>query len=1142
MTPLKRLHWFIALLILTGGLFASPRPFIAAGALPGVNYLISVASDGTQGNRSSNNWYSNVRNADLSDDGRYVVFQSEASNLVAGDTNGVSDIFLRDRQAGTTTRISVTAGGVQADAASVTPSISADGSVIVFSSSATNLWPRDPKGFLCSLYVYNRPAASLACASLALSGGLAGSGFYDPAISSNGRYVVFRSASNDLVSGDTNGQVDVFVRDLQTGQYERVNLPAGGQANGPSYSPAISADGRYVTYNSSATNLVPGDTNNFADIFLYDRQAGTTARVSLAHDGAQPNNHSEASAISADGRWLVFTSTAENLVPNPPWICQRTGLGPDCVVSNVYVRDLLDGEIRLLTGGNGGSATISEDGRYVALSNTSDVCPGLNHSIVRVDLLTGERICISQASDGSPADHHSYAPGISASGRSIVYWSEAGNLVANDKNNASDIFLFEEQEPFAGLSIRHLEVTQGVGNITEVGPAGVPPVAGKPTFVRVYLDCGSGCTGLAGVSGVLEVTSAAQTQAIQPLNGPVTARSNPDWITQRDDLDATLNFTLPAELSQGTVTLTVRVGWATASVNIAYGPAAPLRLAFLNVRYKGIEADPGEYWKAVAYTKKLYPTNSIHYVIWPTIEWSGCFGDDCSLLEKAHKTKGLEARLTAIYNLRAFLAGDVDKPDYVYAWLPAGTYNSGHSDPAFLGGAGVAAFGDADPTEGGAVMAHEIAHLIGLRHTNTLANLSDPYCATNPAGKTPTDQAVVDEKNTGWLNQYTTPAIQEYGLDGYGFAWLGSLPAALKPSQTTYDLMSYCGRADYGNKWISPYSYRALFINRQPAGPIQAPGDLSAANSQQTRGSQQPAPQAYFLASGLVNAGGTASLDPLWQMESVQALPESPAGSQYCLEVQDATAAPLADRCFDLDLTGNEIGSQPGMAGFFQVLPAPAGAVRVALKQGALTLAERSASSHPPAVQITSPNGGESWAAGQSYTLAWSASDSDGDSLLYDVFYSPDGLNWVPVAAALTEAHLAVQSDELPGGSSARFRVLASDGFHTAWDETDAAFTVAAKKPRAYITAPQASTALPGRPVLLQGSAYDMEDGLLPEGSLMWVSDRQGSLGSGSELLVTLTPGWHQITLTATDGTGQVTMVSRRVYVGYQVYLPVARR
>ena len=272
----------------------------------GTTERASVTTGGTQGNAASN--YPVV-----SADGRYVAWSSPSSNLVAGDTNGCDDVFVRDRQLGTTERVSVATGGAQGMLDSLRPAISTDGRYVAFESRATNFDAADTNG-VADIFVRDRLLATTERVSISTAGA---EGTFDsllPAISSNGRYVAFYGLSPTLVVGDTSGQ-DVFVRDRLTGTTERVSVATGGtQGNGNSYEPAISADGRYVAFRSDSSYLVIDDTNGFMDVFVRDRQDGTTVRASLTNGGAQATGSCENPSISADGRYVGFESIASNLV------------------------------------------------------------------------------------------------------------------------------------------------------------------------------------------------------------------------------------------------------------------------------------------------------------------------------------------------------------------------------------------------------------------------------------------------------------------------------------------------------------------------------------------------------------------------------------------------------------------------------------------------------------------------------------------------------------------------------------------------------------------------------------------------------------------------------------------------------------
>ncbi|TMM11186.1 MAG: hypothetical protein E6G00_05495, partial [Actinobacteria bacterium] len=236
------------------------------------------------------------------------------SNLVGGDTNGVGDVFVRDRKTGKTKRVSVNSHGAQANGESFAAPISADGRFVAFLSSASNLVGGDTNGAR-DVFVRDRKAGKTRRVSVDSHGAQGKGASFVPSISANGRFVAFSSVANNLVGGDTNTVSDVFVRDRKTGKTRRVSVDShGAQGNGDSFIPSISADGRFVAFYSDAANLVAGDGNAAGDGFVRDRKAGRTKRVSVASHGTQGNDTSFPPSISADGRFVAFTSLANNLV------------------------------------------------------------------------------------------------------------------------------------------------------------------------------------------------------------------------------------------------------------------------------------------------------------------------------------------------------------------------------------------------------------------------------------------------------------------------------------------------------------------------------------------------------------------------------------------------------------------------------------------------------------------------------------------------------------------------------------------------------------------------------------------------------------------------------------------------------------
>jgi archaellum component FlaF (FlaF/FlaG flagellin family) len=319
---------------------------------------VSVGENGTEGNNYS-------RYPSISKDGRYVTFQSEASNLVPGDTNNYSDIFVYDRELNTTEGVSVGENGTQGNNHSYGSSVSKDGRYVAFHSYASNLVPGDTNGII-DVFVHDRELNTTERASVGENGTQGNDDSFDSAvISENGRYVSFMSRASNLVAEDTNETADVFVYDRELNTTERVSVGENGtQGNNFSSWSSISGNGRYVAFYSFASNLVPEDTNDTADVFVYDRELNTTERVSVGENGTQGNNSSGTPSISGDGRYVIFSSSASNLVPG-----NTNGFF-------VYDRELNTTEW-ISVGENGTQgidyffdSSISEDGRYMTFNSS----------------------------------------------------------------------------------------------------------------------------------------------------------------------------------------------------------------------------------------------------------------------------------------------------------------------------------------------------------------------------------------------------------------------------------------------------------------------------------------------------------------------------------------------------------------------------------------------------------------------------------------------------------------------------------------------------------------------------------------------------------------------------------------------------
>jgi Tol biopolymer transport system component len=252
----------------------------------------------------------------ISEYGRFVAFNSDAADLVPRDTNNQTDIFVCDQQAGIIGRASVDSSGAEGNNKSWHARISADGRFVAFTSDATNLVPDDRNSPWADVFVHDRDTGATERVSVSSSGREGDGGSVSSSISADGRLVAFRSDATTLVASDRNGKQDIFVHDRRTGVTERVSVNSSGdEVDGDSSDPAISGDGRFVAFASKATNLVDGDTNGHEDIFVHDRCTHKTARVNLGPSGSEADDFCFDVSISADGRFIAFSSDATNLVP-----------------------------------------------------------------------------------------------------------------------------------------------------------------------------------------------------------------------------------------------------------------------------------------------------------------------------------------------------------------------------------------------------------------------------------------------------------------------------------------------------------------------------------------------------------------------------------------------------------------------------------------------------------------------------------------------------------------------------------------------------------------------------------------------------------------------------------------------------------
>lgn len=465
----------------------------------------------------------------VSADGRYVAFYSYASNLVPGDTNGRYDVFIRDRQNGTTTLVS---GGISGpgNGDAFDPSVSADGRYVAFYSKATNLVSGGTNGQY-QVFVRDRQTGTTTLVSTGANG-QGNNSSASPTISANGRYITFYSSASNLTPEGGNGFYQTYVRDLQTGTTTLVSTGANGEGNGQSYYPsAISADGRYIAFASNSTNLALGGTNGRWQIFLRDQQTGTTRLVSSG-TGGQANQDSYDVSISADGSRIAFDSSADNLVA-----------GTSSFISNVYVSDWQSGAIALVSVDSAGQVgnsystdpSISASGRYVAFDSgaTNLVAGDTNghYDVFLHDLQTGitKRISGGGAAEG---DSDSYYPSISADGRAVAFNSYADNLVSRFNVQNYEVYLYFNPD------IADNADPLSVGNTNDSGPGSLRQailyansLGGSSHTITFALPAGSQAinllTPLPAVTGPLVLAlDASQHVKIQSQPGTVWLNSS----------------------------------------------------------------------------------------------------------------------------------------------------------------------------------------------------------------------------------------------------------------------------------------------------------------------------------------------------------------------------------------------------------------------------------------------------------------------------------------------------------------------------------------------------------------------------------------------------------------------------------------
>jgi Tol biopolymer transport system component len=418
----------------------------AADVGPGLATRVSLGNGDAEGN-------SGAYEGAIANNGQIVAFYSDSTNVVPGVDGSNYQIFVRDRRTGAVDIVSTDFNGVEGNDGSYFPCLSANGRIVVYYTDASNIAPDNLVGGSQAM-AYDRVTgdAVQVSASPFAEASDGSTDLYDcRPLSANGRFVVFASSSSNLVEDDTNGFSDIFLRDLAKRTTTRLTLGTAGEANGNSYYPSISPNGRWVVFSSDASNLIAGDVNIKSDIFLRDLKTGTTEIVSLADDESVADGDSEftGSAVSNNGRWVVFLSAATNLVS-----------GDTNGFRDVFLRDRKERTTKRISVGpgpgfaqgdnNAGTPAITPNGKLVTYwtyaSNMIDAADTMSYDTILYDVNTGMSRRVLEALAGGESGgngNYAYWNQMSANGRWFCDASNSGNIEAGDGNADWDVYLVD---------------------------------------------------------------------------------------------------------------------------------------------------------------------------------------------------------------------------------------------------------------------------------------------------------------------------------------------------------------------------------------------------------------------------------------------------------------------------------------------------------------------------------------------------------------------------------------------------------------------------------------------------------------------------------------------------------------------------
>ncbi len=686
---------------------------------------------------------------------------------------------------------------------------------------------------------------------------------------------------------------------------------------------------------------------------------------------------------------------------------------------------------------------------------------------------------------------------------------------------APSAVMFPAPAPGAVVSLdaRPVEVTQAIQDRDN----SLQLAANKTTVARVYVNVAGTASAQPSLVWLYGALGGADLPGSPQLRYFIAPTS-----VNRATTNNTANFTLPKSWTSGSVAFSARVRAFTGAEDAKAGSTLVFRSTMtpnywivpINIGSASspILVNNAEIASQESYLRAVYPVPNVNFT---QKDWS---------VVGPTTVNGTIDALNDYYSniVMAWILGYLfmgsppfTLPDQVYGFTPSG---GGISDPTWYGGLGYVARGYLGSSHEG-TMSHEINHNLDRSTNGTWGrHVGDPRTTVDSGGNVvPVYNGNYGCGAAGPDPNWPVPgddSIYQVGFDTRS-ATFGAVPA------THPDFMSYC-QASNPTKWISPYRWSnelSTFI--RPANEVMLDKIAAAAI------------QDVYYVSGHIDRSGTGGLKPVVTQKGIPTT--LPLDGNAAIQVLNGKGGVLGTFFMQVVFPLDE--EEPVETFMFNLqLPLLQGAQKFVLLYQGKPVDDIAASANPPTVTLTSPNGGENWTGGIQ-TVTWSANDLDKDPLTFSLLYTPDdGQHWYPVAAGLTGTSFSLDAASLPSGTAARMRVIVSDGFYTAQDDSDGTFTVAANPLTVVITSPEPNSFSPVEAgVNLEGNANSPDDPAIPDGQFIW-SEGATNLGSGRSVHVQLPLGTHVISLFVADSAGNSQSVSATVYVGQRMLLPVIRR